>query len=370
MQSPSSAVDGGDKLQTLPAGPAITKTYGKPKSLVAPTLQADESFTSDLTSLSQLSQAPSSSAPKKHRRPRRSQSDDDLEHEFSALGGAGDHYSEIYCRPSLKAMLMGIDDDFDMMSDEDEPPRMSCSFRSKEPAQTHKQEVRKKSEHKRERVVSGASSSSANDSTRINNQALASTSSPRPIDAQHSSPPTSPRSPPLKAASGVSDYRPGLSHENQKVGAAREGGQNISDSEDEEANLLREPKRPSVSRQKPSQPSKPYRRRQVIEDDEEEDEKQGSESEAEDLPSLRDAGKSRHDQIHMQSDDDGDPETQKTDAIEQYEDSQVYQSNRLSESPDSKKKSRKPRVCCNVRYKLLHRRTSADTSLVATQQEG
>lgn len=336
MQSPRSA----GEMQTLPARPVVKNTYGKPKTVVAPIMQADESFTSDLTSLSQLSALPSSSAVCKAQNdamlPEAGIESDQDEDEAKDIADSG-YYP---ARKSVKEALEDIDAASDAAG-EDGDRQFSTLFAQTDVrlVQTTEQPAEQSLDHKRERVVSGASSSSTNDFHRVHNQNLASTSSPQRTDARHSSPPTSPRLHAAEAQHDTDDEEENIlvKHSRTALRPARK----ILDSEDDESDEPSKSNRVSVSARKHSQFK--ARSRQVIEDEEEE-QGQSSESETEDLPSLQHAGKSRKVHVGSQAEDEGDIETQKTEAIEQYEDSQIYQSNRLSESPDVKKKSRKPRV--------------------------
>lgn len=338
MDSPRSALDSGTAMQALPARPTIKKIYGKPKADKPPAMQADESFTSDLTSLSQLSQAPpASSAPKQPAARSWFEAESDSENEDGEEKEIAD--SGYYApQKSIKDMLLEVDEAFDAALDG--VSALSKQFTLPEPITVPANDEQPATEFsKRERVVSGASSSSTNEAPRDVNQGLPSTSSPHRVDAHHSSPPTSPRSHAIETHSDEEDEETELPfHSRKGVRSQRK----ILDSDDEESEAPTKARHDSSSLRKPATSSKVNYKRVI--DDDEENINLSNDSEDDDLPSLKDAGKHRATRTDCQSDEEEDVETQKTEGIEQYEDSHVYQSNRLSESPDAKRKSRKSRV--------------------------
>lgn len=321
-----------------PARPAVTKTYGKPK----PTpVQADTSFSSDLTSLSQLSQAPTSSAPaaKADARPSSPQKASNSEAE-EGNKEEQEHQDSGYfpMHQSIKDMLMEVDEAFDAAPEGQAPKRFSMPDLTVKAA-SGENEASAPAEQKRERVVSGASSSSTNDTHRINNQPLASTSSPRHDEAQPTSPPTSP-GPPTKL-----NHAPSIDEETElpvhSIKLHRKQ-RRVLDSDDEDDAVISASRRTSTPPRKTASHASKAKSNRTIEDDEEESFDLSNASD-DDLPSLNDIAKKK---LHgaVPSDQDEEVETQKTEAIEQYDENEIYQSNRLSESPEKTRKSRKPKV--------------------------
>lgn len=343
MQSPSSAADSGTEMQALPARPTVKKTYGKPKTDGATLFQGDVSFSSDLTSLSQLSQLPpSSSAPMKQAAqrlsPGGSDSEDDNIADAREIGDSG-YYAP---QKSVKEMLLELDKAFDAVPDG--APELSKILSPVKDA-----DDQAAFGNKRERVTSGASSSSTNEVHPINNQGLTSTSSPQRVTIHQSSPPTSPRSHAVEAHSSDEEEKTELPIQSRKPIRHH---RNIVESDDEDSDLevSAHAERASSSSHKLAQ-SQAQRNSMIEEVKENINFSDDSEDE---LPSVKDAGKTRKARVSTQSDEEEDIETQKTEAIEQYDDSNVYQSNRRSESPDAKTKSRKPRVSVPALHMCLH----------------
>lgn len=321
-----------------PARPAITKTYGKPK--LTP-VQADTSFSSDLTSLSQLSQAPTSSAPaaKADVRPPSSQKDGNSEAEEGDKEEQ-EHQDSGYfpMHQSIKDMLMEVDEAFDAAAEGEAPKRFSMPELTVKGA-SGENGAGATAEQKRERVVSGASSSSTNDTHRINNQPLTSTSSPRHGEAQPTSPPTSPGSHSKLNHAASIDEETELPTYSTKLGRKQ---RRVLDSDDEDEVAISASRRTSTPPRKTASHASKAKSNRTIEDDEEESFDLSNASDDE-LPSLKDIAKKKL-QGAVLSDQDEEAETQKTEAIEQYDENEVYQSNRLSESPEKARKSRKPKV--------------------------
>lgn len=341
MESPRSAPDSDSEMQALPARPVVKKTYGKPKP-EKPTmhLQADQSFSSDLTSLSQLSQVPPSSAPRQHVAQPTLTADSDSEGDDVENKAHMDSGFHATMPKSIKDMLADVDKSFDAAEEGEVPLLFSVPHREEMAADQQETDTC----NKRERVISGASLSSTNDPHGIARQHLASTSSPRQADAHVTSPPTSPGSHSKPTAASPEDVEDSAIPFHSRISFKSQ--RRILDSEDEDEEQASAVKEVPQSQENARNPALLASGNKLIDSDEEQDINLNNESDDE-LPSLADASKKRH-PTAVFSDDEEEVETQKTEAIEEFDDSQVYQSNRASASPDGKKKSRKPRASTAV----------------------
>lgn len=356
-----------EERRALPARrAAVTKTYGKPKADKSSLLlQAEQSFTSDLTSLSQLSQAPPttseddlSTLPFQNTKSR-SSSENSSDGE-SGNGGCEDD-SGFDVGDDIRAMLKKVDMEFDARPDSDflEEPSVSAVVLSTDltsaPAVTH------------QRIASGDSSSSVNVGGQdTGKHVLGSTSSPRSAAPERTSPPTSPSSHSIGPSATTTntgniefaggDLRSPQPFARKSIDIARR----VLDSDDDEGNDKgdADDKKPvsSLASNATFKPSHRHRNRVIDSEDEDEDEDEaasapkGREVESSDedaLPSLRKIAHAARKQIKSPGSDIevDEAETQKTEEIENWNDSQVYQSNCRSETPNATvKKEKKVKV--------------------------